>query len=142
MDAHGCHKFNNSDLAHGPRDTTAHFPVFFLTVSRAANKPSTGAWNAKLPSMNVVNAVGDSPNLQRLNVLVPLWWEKHSMCCSFTVATASEDLHWSSTRPSLTYAVAQARCQCGDGDAGEGDAARQDHMSAHDLTSSANASEF
>ena len=28
VDSHGCHKFNNSDLAHGPRDTTAHFPVF------------------------------------------------------------------------------------------------------------------
>ena len=45
------------------------------------------------------------------------------------------------TRPSLAYAVAHARSQCGDDEAGEGDAARQDHMSAHDLTSSATASE-
>ena len=48
-------------------------------------------------------------------------------------AATSEDLHWSSTRPSLTYAVAHARSQYGDDEAGEGDAARQDHMSAHDL---------
>ena len=26
--AHGCHKFNSADLALGPRETTAHFPVF------------------------------------------------------------------------------------------------------------------
>ena len=28
VDAHGCYKFNNADLALGPRDTTAHLPVF------------------------------------------------------------------------------------------------------------------
>ena len=28
VDAHGCYKFNNADLALRPRDTTAHFPVF------------------------------------------------------------------------------------------------------------------
>ena len=28
VDAHGCYKFNNADLALGPRDTTAHFPAF------------------------------------------------------------------------------------------------------------------
>ena len=26
--SHGCYKFNNADLALGPRDTTAHYPVF------------------------------------------------------------------------------------------------------------------
>ena len=28
VDSHGCFKFNNADLALGPRDTTAHLPVF------------------------------------------------------------------------------------------------------------------
>ena len=28
VDSHGCYKFKNADLALGPRDTTAHFPVF------------------------------------------------------------------------------------------------------------------
>ena len=28
VDSHGCYKFNNADLALGPRDTTAHFPIF------------------------------------------------------------------------------------------------------------------
>ena len=28
VDSHGCYKFNNADLALGPRDTTAHLPVF------------------------------------------------------------------------------------------------------------------
>ena len=32
---------------------------------------------------------------------------------------ASEDLHWSSTRPSLTNAVARARSQYGDDEAGD-----------------------
>ena len=94
VDSHCCHKFNNADLALGPRDTTVHFPFFYicapptsqaLTVPRAANKPRRGAWNAKPPSMNVDNAVGNSPNLRHPDVLVPplrentegavfLWW--------------------------------------------------------------------
>ena len=28
VDSHGCNKFNNADLALGPRETTTHFPVF------------------------------------------------------------------------------------------------------------------
>ena len=28
VDSHGCHTFNNADLALGPRDTSAHLPVF------------------------------------------------------------------------------------------------------------------
>ena len=48
---------------------------------------------------------------------------QYRVCCSLVVAAASEDLHWSSTRPSLTYAVAHARSQYGDDEAGEGDAA-------------------
>ena len=28
VDSHGCNKFNNADLALGPRDTTAHLPAF------------------------------------------------------------------------------------------------------------------
>ena len=28
VDALNCYKFNNADLGFGPRDTTAHFPVF------------------------------------------------------------------------------------------------------------------
>ena len=28
VDAHGCYKFNNADLALGPRDATAHLPAF------------------------------------------------------------------------------------------------------------------
>ena len=28
VDADGCYKFNNADLALGPRDTATHFPVF------------------------------------------------------------------------------------------------------------------
>ena len=55
---------------------------------------------------------------------------------------APEDLHWRSIGPFLTYAVAHARFQHGDDEAGEDDVARQDHMSAHDLTRSATASEF
>ena len=83
VDSHGCYKFNN--LALGPRDTTVHFPVFFyicapptfwaLTVLRAANKPSRGAWNVKPPSMNVDKASGISHNPQRPDVLVPLLLE-------------------------------------------------------------------
>ena len=30
VDLHGCDKFNNADLALGPRDTTAHLPVFLI----------------------------------------------------------------------------------------------------------------
>ena len=67
---------------------------------------------------------------------------KHDVCCSLVVAAASENLHRSSTLPSLTYAVAHARSEYGDDEAGEGDAAQQDHMSAYDLTNSATASEF
>ena len=58
------------------------------------------------------------------------------------MAATSGNLNWSSTRPSLTYAVALARSQHGEDEAGEGDAARRDHMSAHNLTSSVTASEF
>ena len=77
VDAHGCYKFNNADLALGPHDTTADFPVFStptsgaLTVSRAANKLSRGAWNVKPPSMSVDNAAEDSPSLLPPDVLVP-----------------------------------------------------------------------
>ena len=28
VDSHGCYKFNNADLALGPRDSSAHFSVF------------------------------------------------------------------------------------------------------------------
>ena len=79
VDSHCCHKFNNADLALGPRDTTVHFPIFSicapptsqaLTVSRAANKPRRGTWNAKPPSMNVDNAAGNSPNLRHPECLL------------------------------------------------------------------------
>ena len=57
-------------------------------------------------------------------------------------AAAPEDLHWRSTRTSLTYAWACVRYQYGEDEAGEGDVAGQDDMSAHDLTRSETASEF
>ena len=37
VDSHGCYKFNNADLALGPRDSSAHFPVF--PYLRATNLP-------------------------------------------------------------------------------------------------------
>ena len=58
------------------------------------------------------------------------------------VAAASEDLHWSSTGPIQIYAVARACFQNGDDEAGEGDVAKQDEMSAHDPIRSATASEL
>ena len=106
VDAHGCYKFNNADLALGPRDTTAHFPVFFyinapptsqaLTASRAANKPSRNAWNVKLPSMSENNAAENSPSLQLLDMPVPPLRENSG--CSLRVAAApSGEPHCSDT---------------------------------------------
>ena len=66
---------------------------------------------------------------------------KHNACCFPVAAAALEDLHWRSTRTSLTYAWACVRFQYGDDEACEGDVARQDDMSAHDMTRSAIASE-
>ena len=37
VDSHGCSKFNNADLAPGPRDSSAHFPVFLHR--RSTNLP-------------------------------------------------------------------------------------------------------
>ena len=80
VDAHGCYKFNNADLALGPRDTTSHLPAFLhlrttnfraLTVSRAVNRLTRGAWNAKSPSMSVDKAAGNSHSLQHPDLLVP-----------------------------------------------------------------------
>ena len=79
-DPHGCYKFNNADLALGPRDTTANFPVFlhlrttnFLgpTALRAVNKLSSGAWNQKQASMNVGKAAGDLHSLQHPDLPAP-----------------------------------------------------------------------
>ena len=41
VDSHGCHKFSNADLALGPRDTTAHCPVYLHL--RTTNFPGPGS---------------------------------------------------------------------------------------------------
>ena len=80
VDSHGCYKFNNADLALGPRDTTGQLSVFFIcappisrapTASPAANRLSRGAWNVKPLSISVDNAAEDSPSLQPPDVLLP-----------------------------------------------------------------------
>ena len=40
---HGCYKFNNADLALGPRDTTAHLPVFLHPAHHQLPGPPTAS---------------------------------------------------------------------------------------------------
>ena len=53
VDSHGCYKFNNAALALGPRDSSAHFPVFLHllylvpTASHSANKLSKDGLSAR-----------------------------------------------------------------------------------------------
>ena len=124
VDAHGCYKFSDADLALGTRGNTTHLPAFLhlrtanfrvLTALRSAIRLGRNAWNVRPPSMSVDNAAEDSPSLQLPNVLVPPLREKHSGVQS-------------PCRDSAQYGIDEAD---------EGDVAQQDHMSAHNLTPSA-----
>ena len=121
-----------------PRPTFLFFYIYApptsraLTVSRASNKPSRNAWNAKLPSMNVDNAAENSPSLQLPDVLVPSSREN---------SVGAVFVSWPLPPASLTARTC-ACFQCGVDEAGEGDVALQDHVSAHHLAPSAIASEF
>ena len=64
VDSHGCHKFDNAALGFGPRDQTAHLPVFLHlrttkltclapTASCAANMHNKEGWNAGITNMTV-----------------------------------------------------------------------------------------
>ena len=68
-ESHGCCKFNKADVALGP--ASAHHPLPGPDSTTRSEQAQQRRLNAKLPSMNVVNATGDSHNLQRPNVLVP-----------------------------------------------------------------------
>ena len=92
VDSHGCHKFNNADLAPGPRDTTAHFPLSLHlrttnfpgpdSISSAVSKLSGNAWNEKQASMNVGKAAGNLHSLQHPDLPVPSLRENMA-CVSF-----------------------------------------------------------
>ena len=73
VESHGCYKFNNADLALGPRNTTAHLPLFLHL--RTTNFPGPDSIilnrNVKPPSISVENAVEDLPSLQPPNVQIP-----------------------------------------------------------------------
>ena len=92
-----------------------------LTVLRIANKPSRGAGKVKPPRkpQETHTAFSDLTCQYRL-------CGKHSVCCFPVAAAAPKYLHWRSTDPFLTYAVAHARFQHGDDQAGQVDVARQD----------------
>ena len=103
VDAHVCLKFNNADLALGPRDTMAHFPVFLHL--RTTN--FTG------PDSITRSEQAQQRRLERTAT-------KHGR----------RQCNRKLTQPFLTYAVAHARTQYGDDEAGEGDVVRQDHMNS------------
>ena len=60
VDSHGCYKFNNADLAFGPRDSWAHFPVFLHLRTANLPGPDCAQWtsfkkdglNGKPPSLS------------------------------------------------------------------------------------------
>ena len=151
VDSHGCFKFNNADLALGARDTTAHLPVLLHLRTAIFPGPDSITRSEQAQQRRLERKATKYERRQRRRKLAQpsasqrastAFAGKHSVCCLLVVPAASEDLHWCSTRASLTYAVARTRSRYGDDEAGEGAAARQDHMSAHDLTRSAGASEF
>ena len=121
MDAHGCLFFNNADLACGPRDTTAHFPVFLHL--RTSNFPCP-------------DSITRSEQAQQR--LLEREAAKHSH--DLLVPSSREN------NPLLSFlrltAWVCARYWFGVVETGEDDLAQQDHMSAHVLTPSAVASEF
>ena len=60
VDSHGCCKFDNAALGFGPRDQSAHFPVFLHLrttnlpgPSCAANMHNEEEWNAGITNMTV-----------------------------------------------------------------------------------------
>ena len=62
VDSHGCYKYDNAALAFGPRDQTAHLPVFLHlrttnlpgpTALCAANTHNKEEWNAGITNMTV-----------------------------------------------------------------------------------------
>ena len=93
----------NADLALGPRDTMAHFPVFLHL--RTTNFPG--------PDSITRSEQAQQRRLERKAT-------KHGR----------RQCNRKLTQPSLTYAVAHARTQYGDDEAGEGDVVRQDHMNS------------
>ena len=50
VDAHGCYKFNNADLALGRRDTTAHFLVFLHLRTTNFPCPDSTMWPKTNPN--------------------------------------------------------------------------------------------
>ena len=63
VDSHGCYKFDNAALGFGPRDPSAHLPVFLHLrttnlpcphlASCAANMHNKEEWNAGITNMTV-----------------------------------------------------------------------------------------
>ena len=91
--------------------------------------------------MNVDSAAGNSHSLQSPDVFVPLLLENTVRAVSLW-RLLHPKTYWRPTGPFLTYAVAHARFQHGDDEAGESDVARQDDTGAHDLARSATVSDF
>ena len=138
MDAHGCYKFNNADLALGPRDTTAHFPVFLRTTNFPAPDSITRTKQAQQKPLerkatkHKRRQCRRKPSLQHPDVLVPPLREN-------TVGAVF--VSW--PLPLVNLSARTCACfQHGVDEAGECDVAQQDHMSAHHLTPSAITREF
>ena len=137
VDAHGCCKFNNADLALAPRDSTAHFPVFLHI--RTTNFPSiTRSEQAQQKRLERQATKHERQQCRR-----KLTQPSNFLTCYYRLCGNTLGAVFVTWPLPLTNLTARS-CACFQyrvDEADESDVAQKDHMNAYHLTPTAVISE-
>ena len=141
VDSHGCCKFNHADLALGPRDSSAHLPVFLHLRTTNFPGPDSITRSEQAQQRRLERKATKHERRQcRRRLSQP----SSLLMCLYRSCGKTQRVQTPCRDSSLMYLTVRIHTpfQYGNDEADEGEVAQQDHMSAHNLTLSAVTSEL